>query len=301
MHSDLVHAFRLRKRLPVAIVLGGAALALAAAPAGGAFPGRNGRIVFSSDRPATDGSTDFEIYSMEPEGSGLLQLTDNTLAPPAEGGEEGGEEGCGGGKGGNGGGGESGGGEEGATEGGSVEPPQPTPIDDVQPTVSPNGREIAFVSNRPVSEASTHGEVFSEIYVMNIDGSNVRQVTSATSFSSGPKSAYEPAWSPDGRQIVFRRGEGAKADLWVVDLETGKLTKLQTPYEKGPAGYDAQPSWSPDGSEIAFVKGSERAADIWIYHVYGPHQGESLPLIHAVNVAETSPSFSPDGTQIAYA
>lgn len=99
---------------------------------------------------------------------------------------------------------------------------------------------------------------------------------------------------------MFRRGEGAKADLWVLDLATGTLRKLTTAYEKGPAGYDGQPAWSPDGSQIAFVKGFGRSADIWIYDLYGPHQGQSRPLIDAIGIAENGPTWSPDGARIAY-
>jgi Tol biopolymer transport system component len=276
-----------------AMATAAAGIALAAAPAGASFPGANGRIVFSSDRPAAYGGTSFELYSMAGDGSDLRRLTYNSYLPPGTGDEESGEE-CNGGKGGKGGEGETAGGltafASAPTEAGA------TPIDDVQPAVSPDGRQIAFVSNR---QAADH-TAYQEIYVMSIDGAKVRQLTSASQVSSGPKAAYEPAWSPDGRQIVFRRGEGAKADLWVLDIATGHLTRLLTAYEKGPAGYDAQPSWSPDGSEIAFVKGFGRAADIWVYHLDGPHQGESMPVIHALNVAESSPSWSPDGSQIVY-
>ncbi len=268
-----------------------AGLALGAAPAGASFPGGNSRIVFSSNRPAAYGGTSFELYSMAGNGSDLRRLTYNSYLPPGVSDEESGEE-CSGGKGGK---GEAGTGS--VARASATEEAGATPIDDVQPAVSPDGRRIAFVSNR---QAADH-TAYDEIYVMSIDGADVRQLTSAAQVSSGPKAAYEPAWSPDGRQIVFRRGEGAKADLWVLDIATGHLTRLLTAYEKGPAGYDAQPSWSPDGSEIAFVKGFGRAADIWVYHLDGPHQGESTPVIHAINVAENSPSWSPDGGEIVYA
>lgn len=279
-----------------AVAAGAFALALAPAQAGAAFPGANGRIVFSSNRATAYGATDFELYSMGANGSGLRRLTYNSFLPPGTPveGEEGEE--CS--KGGDKGGGESGGaGEAAAPEaGGTEEGAQQIPIEDIQPAVSPDGKQIAFVSNR-----AGEGGAYSEIWVMSIDGADPHQLTASTQVKSGPKEAYEPAWSPDGRQIVFRRGEGAKADLWIADLATGRLTKLTTSYEKGPAGYDGAPAWSPDGAKIAFVKGFGRAADIWVYDLYGPHQGESRPVIHAINVAENGPSFSPDGAQIVYA
>ncbi len=277
----------------VASVAAVAATTLVPAQAGaGAVPGANGRIVFSSNRPAADGATDSEIYSMQADGSELRRLTSESVLPPGTPveGEE--EDECGKG-------GEKGGGEAAPTENGSGAEGggegKPIPVEDVQPAVSPDGRKIAFVSNRP-----GQGGAYSEIWVMSIDGKDAHQLTSAAQVKSGPKEAYEPAWSPDGGQIVFRRGEGAKADLWVLELASGKLTKLATAYEKGPAGYDGAPAFSPDGEQIAFVKGFGRAADIWVYDLYGPHQGESRPVIHALNVAENGPSWSPNGAQIVY-
>ena len=59
---------------------------------------------------------------------------------------------------------------------------------------------------------------------------------------------YQPAWSPDGRQIAFTGHVGGLTDLFVVDLETGTKRRLtQDPYA------DLQPAWSPDGARLTFV------------------------------------------------
>ncbi|HET8976662.1 MAG TPA: hypothetical protein VFN87_00800 [Solirubrobacteraceae bacterium] len=222
--------------------------------------------MFSSNRPAADGSTDFEIYSMRADGTGTRQLTNNTAIPPS-------------------------------TESGGSGASAPTPIDDRSPAVSPDGKEIAFVSNRPAADGKTD----TEIYVMNIDGTDVRQITNNSAGGGGSGNDYEPAWSPDGRQIVYRHNDGRMADLYIVDVRTGQETKLVTAYDKGPAAYDAQPSWSPDGTKILFRKGMGKYADIWEYNLLaGDAATATRMLIHDPAVPESSPSWSPDGRQIVF-
>ena len=67
--------------------------------------------------------------------------------------------------------------------------------DERYPSYSPDGTQIAFRGDLDLVEPS--GD--EEIYVMNADGTNVRQLTSNADFDSAP------SWSPDGKQIVFER------------------------------------------------------------------------------------------------
>jgi Tol biopolymer transport system component len=106
---------------------------------------------------------------------------------------------------------------------------------DAHPAWSPNGSEIAFVSSRA-------GD--SQIYVMPVDGSSPRQITS-------DHSNDHPIWLPDGKQIAFRSTDQNGLWWWrIVDLETSVVSEYSTP------SYDfffQTPAWSPDGQSIAYM------------------------------------------------
>jgi len=97
------------------------------------------------------------------------------------------------------------------------------PADDIAPVFSPDGKSIAFASNRDGSQW--------RIYVMNADGSNVHRV------SQGPGVEVSPTWSPDGNWIAFASTRGGRPDIWMVDIHGGNLTQITK------AGGD-HPSWT---------------------------------------------------------
>ena len=83
------------------------------------------------------------------------------------------------------------------------------PKGDSNPALSPDGSKIAFISNRD----SVHGD----LYVMNVDGSDVRRLTTNIEVYDG-----KAAWSHDGLKIAF----GAKRDIFVIGADGSDLTRL---------------------------------------------------------------------------
>ncbi len=101
---------------------------------------------------------------------------------------------------------------------------------------------------------------------------------------SGPAS---PAWSPDGRQLVYAMG----GSLWKQEIGS------QTAYQLTDGdGYDYQPDWSPDGKDILFVRYTGKAVELMLLELAS---GTVTPLTGngAVNL---EPKWSPDGRAIVF-
>ena len=64
----------------------------------------------------------------------------------------------------------------------------------------------------------------------------------------GVDEAFNPTWSPDGRRVALTGLTGGLTDLFVLDLESGRMDRLTTD-----AFADLQPAWSPDGRTLAFA------------------------------------------------
>lgn len=123
------------------------------------------------------------------------------------------------------------------------------------PAWSPDSRHIAFASNRGFANGTNGGYDDFNIFVMDINGSNLTQLTNDVS------NDQTPAWSPDGRHIAFasspctspcNNGQGwVDFDIYVMDSDGSNITQLT----RGPS-HDFDPAWSPDGGRIAFMSSS---------------------------------------------
>jgi Tol biopolymer transport system component len=132
-------------------------------------------------------------------------------------------------------------------EGASPEPLIASTRFENQPRYSPDGRRIAFCSNRS-------SDVI-DVYVSEVDGPNPMQLT------RGPgKSQCSPTWSPDGRQIAYdsAKANDSSYDVYVIDADGGS-PRLLTP---SPAD-DVVPLWSRDGRWIYFASNRTGRHEIW--------------------------------------
>lgn len=158
--------------------------------------------------------------------------------------------------------------------------------------VSPNGKEIAFVSNRDDAD-NPNPEGWDEIYVMDVNdddrdgnGDDLQRIT------NGPNVSTNPTWSPDGRKIAFA-GAGAGFDIYVMDADGTEAPRRLT----DSPGADTQPVFSPDGTKIAFLSRRDGNTDIWVMNADGSQQTR----LTTHPALESQPEFSPDGTKLAFA
>ncbi len=158
---------------------------------------------------------------------------------------------------------------------------------DDQPSWSPDGEQIAFVSNR-----DGYG-----VYLMNADGSNKRKLTGGATAYSFPK------WTPDGNGIVFQATINEEFDVYTIDINGDNLRNLTNDPR-----LDIMPAVSPDGRFIAFA--SDRtfnpsiANRLWQelnYEIYlMSSDGLNVHRLTANDQIDLFPSWSPDSMQIAY-
>jgi WD40 repeat protein len=122
------------------------------------------------------------------------------------------------------------------------------------------------------------------IFVMRLDGTNVRQVVSLRDF----KWLGNPCWSRDGKRLAFDARQDGKSRLFTISADGMDLLDL---------GEGAMPSWSPDDKQLAFQKdaGTDRkvAAAAWVENVDGKGR---VRLVEGL-----APRWSPDGSQIILA
>lgn len=120
--------------------------------------------------------------------------------------------------------------------------------DDIDPSWSPDGSMISFASSRA-------GE--RQLFVMNADGSNIRQVTDLNNMGG------RNTWSPDATKLAFYRGPQGDRNIFIINVDGTGLERLTD------GGDNLGPSWSPDGNWIVFTSFRDGNNELYIIHPDG--------------------------------
>lgn len=235
----------------------------------------NGRIAFMSTQ---DGNP--EIYTVNPDGSGLTRLTYSDSGDLAPAWSPDGTRlafGCGIGPAG-----------DGVNTGGSS---------DIC-VMDADGRGLVRLTNDPVSDGEPAwsldgGQIAfrraGDIYTIRPDGTGVTRLTTDAA-------ASDPAWSPDGTQIVFTsmRDRGGNTEIYLMNADGTQARNLTQDL----ATEDDHPAWSPDGTRIAYdsYPSAGGAVAVWLMNVDGSNKVRLPPAPGN----DTEPAWSPDGMKIAF-
>jgi len=165
------------------------------------------------------------------------------------------------------------------------------------PSWSPDGQKIVFLSD---PDGTTW-----QVFVMNYDGSNLKQVTQLIDdFDKGLMGAFGPAMSPDGKLIAFGRHTRngphltGYSDIFMIRADGTGLYNL-THYN----GTNAWHKWSPDGKYIAYISGRWEGTGLkYRFYIMQPN-GEGNRALSPPQldpVAYGAPAWSPDSKWIAF-
>lgn len=190
--------------------------------------------------------------------------------------------------------------------------------EDRYPCWSPDGRRIAFTSNRDGAY---------NLFICDIDGSQVKQLTHET----GSSVAYMPSWvgdrivfglhrdkpemaciradgtelkllgeghdpclSPDGRQIAYTGHVEGGVTVFVMDADGGNKRRIVNDVNPRGAIF---PSWSPDGKQIVYSFIVGEALELFVVDAMGPSTPKQLTHFDKIC---TPAAWSPDGKWISF-
>jgi TolB protein len=152
-------------------------------------------------------------------------------------------------------------------------------IDDWGPQASTDGKRIVFTSERDKQGND-------EIFVMNANGSHVKQLT----HTQDPVYNEWPHFSPDGKKIVFDsdRRDGNTDELWVMNSDGSHQHALHRD------GYDA--TYSPNGKKIAYSSNAGTSTQVGLIDANGSH----FFALTANPATNEEPSWFPSGKKVAF-
>lgn len=154
--------------------------------------------------------------------------------------------------------------------------------DDESPSLSPDGKRLAFASHQNGSW---------DLYILDLNSGQVTRLTNT------PEYEGSPTWSPDGQWLAYERYNGASLDIYLQSL--ADTSSAPIPLTNDP-GIDRSPAWSPQGREIAFVSTRSGDEEIWLARLDDTDH-------RFVNVSnnplsrDSNPVWNPDGSWLAWA
>jgi dipeptidyl aminopeptidase/acylaminoacyl peptidase len=150
------------------------------------------------------------------------------------------------------------------------------PAPDYEPAWSPDGKRIAFVSERFGNK---------DVFITSVEpGASLQRLTTSRAGDT------DPTWAPNSIRIALASNRGGTYDIWLFDI--GSKRQLTSN-----AANDFDPAFAPGGGRVAFTRRNEFGNyDIWVKQT----NGKGLTRLTTSPAEDSEPTWSPDGQQIAF-
>jgi Tol biopolymer transport system component len=152
------------------------------------------------------------------------------------------------------------------------------------PTLSPDGDSVAFVARQRLTDSLRN----TQVWTIDLNTAETRVLVDHAD------GAYDPAWSPDDRNVAYIQRDGTRNDVWIAPIAGGDAYRLTD------IGTCVSPVWSPDGRFLAFFRENDGHFEAWYVEVEddgNSHLTASEPqrLFTADNISTISGmSWAPD-------
>lgn len=160
------------------------------------------------------------------------------------------------------------------------------PSMDIDPVWSPDGKEILVSSTRRSQDSADDRNGDEELFVLNQQGSVVRQLTNNLFQDT------QPDWSPDGNWISFKSDRTGRPEIFIMRSDGTEVRQLTNN-----AAEDWSPDWSPDGRSLVFASDRNGNFDIFVMRA----DGSELSQVTDSPQIDWYPNWSPDGETVAFA
>lgn len=156
------------------------------------------------------------------------------------------------------------------------------PWDDITPALSPDGKQVAFASNR---------NGYWDLYLLELATGEITRLTDTLDYEASP------SWSPDGVWLAYESYVNDNLEIFIRPV-SGDPPAMQI--TNNPAA-DFSPTWAPaPGRKIAFVSTRTGEPDIWIIDLDQPDEAHFVNASHNAQAWESHPAWSPSGDILAW-
>jgi len=156
------------------------------------------------------------------------------------------------------------------------------PWDDLHPSISPDGIQVAFSSNR---------SGYWDIYLLNLQSGKVDRLTDSLEYDDNP------AWSPDGKWVVFETYLDGSLEIVIRSADDPASPVIRLTNN---SAADYHPVWSPQGREVAFISTRSGKAEVYTSDLNQVDEKTFKQISDNPNAAPQRPAWSLDGAQLSW-